>query len=267
MVRAYERAWMIQHHAASTMGSKRAGLTVLKQTMHYLHDMYRLPSANLDYVMVYFQPNKKFPDRIFGDFTRALNNPRGCSMDLFSYLLYPTLSLGTRLPEGWSLKECSNFDLWELNRFYDHYSGGLLLDALRLGQKISGDESLEEIYGRLGFLRKWRAYSLTYKRELNAVLIANQSDLGLNMSEALNGIKILVANPEDLPWDILSIAIGQLVPLYNTDKVPILIYPMVYVEAKRIPYEKQYQLWIYDGSIFNQFMEYVQKRFRAGYWQ
>lgn len=268
MVRAYERAWMIQHHAARTMGSKRAGLTVLKQTMHYLHDMYRLPSANMDYVMVYFQPNKKFPDRIFGDFTRALNNPKGCSMDLFSYLPYPTLSLGTRLREGWSLKECSNFDLWKLNRFYDHYSGGLLLDALRLGQEISGGESLEEIYGRLGFLRKWKAYSLTYKRELNAVLIVNQSDLGLNMSEALNGIKILVANPEGLPWDILSIAIGQLAPLYNnTDKVPILIYPMVYVDAKRIPYEKQYQLWVYDGNIFNQFMEYVQKKFRAGYWQ
>ena len=267
MVRAYERAWIIQHHAAGSVGSKLAGLIVLKQTMHYLHDMYRMPSANIDYVMVYFQPNNKFPNRIFGDFTRALNNPKGCSMDLFSYLPYPALSLGTRLPEGWLLKESSNMDLWELNRFYDHCSGGLLLDALGLSQGISSGESLEEVYSRLGFLRKWSTYSLAYDRDLRAVLFVNQSELGLNLSEFLNGIKILVVNPESLPWDILSIAIGQLVPLYPMDKIPILVYPLEYVDAKGIPYEKKYQLWIYDGSIFGEFMEHVEKKYRAGYWQ
>ena len=267
MVRAYERAWIIQHHAAGSVGGKRAGLIVLKQTMHYLHDMYRMPSANIDYVMVYFQPNNKFANRVFGDFTRALNKPKGCSMDLFSYLPYPTLSLGTRLPEGWSLKKSSNMDLLELNRFYDHCSGGLLLDALGLSQGISSGESLEEVYSRLGFLRKWSTYSLAYDRDLRAVLFVNQSELGLNLSEFLNGIKILVVNPESLPWDILSIAIGQLVPLYPMDKIPILVYPLEYVDAKGIPYQKKYQLWIYDGSIFGEFMEYVEKKFKAGYWK
>ena len=267
MVRAYERSWIIQHHAAGSVGSKLAGLIVLKQTMHFLHDMYRMPSAKIDYVMVYFQPNNKFPNRIFGDFTRALNKPKGCSMDLFSYLPYPALSLGTRLPEGWLLKESSNMDLWELNRFYDHCSGGLLLDALGLSQGISRGESLEEVYSRLGFLRKWSTYSLAYDRDLRAILFVNQSELGLNLSEFLNGIKILVVNPESLPWDILSIAIGQLASLYPMDKIPVLIYPLEYVDSKKIPYEKKYQLWIYDGSIFSEFMEYVEKKFRSGYWQ
>ena len=51
------------------------------------------------------------------------------------------------------------------------------------------------------------------------------------------------------------------------DKIPILVYPLEYVDAKGIPYQKKYQLWIYDGSIFGEFMEYVEKKFRAGYWQ
>jgi hypothetical protein len=64
-------------------------------------------------------------------------------------------------------------------------------------------------------MRGWKVYSLNYNGEPNAVLIVDQSDLGLNLLELLNGIKILVTNTKGLPWDILSIAIGQLAPLYN----------------------------------------------------
>lgn len=241
---------------------------VLKQIMYYLNNMYRLPSSKTDYVMCYFRPESKFPNAIFGGFARELNNPRACSMDLFSYLLYPSLSFKTQLPEGWVLQECSTPYLWELSRFYNHHSGGLLLDVLRRGHKISSDESLENLFERLGFLRRWKAYSLTQGENLNAVLIVNQSDLGLNLSELLNGIKILVTNPEALPWDILSTAIGQLTPLYNMDKVPILIYPVEeYVLSKHIPYEKQYQAWIYDARFVGQFMEYLDRRFKITYWQ
>ena len=267
MVKAYERTWMIQHHASRANDSISPGFTVLKQIMYYLNDMYRLPSAKTDYVMCCFRPQSKFPDRVFGGFTRTLNNPKGCSMDLFSYLPYPTLSLGTRLPEGWLLQKCSTLNLWELKRFYDHHSGGLLLDILTLEDKNQTNESLENLYERLGFVRRWEAYSLTHYSELNAVLIADQSDPGLNLSELLNGIKILVVNPEGLPWDILSTAIGQLAPIYNADKVPVLIYPLEYVDANSIPYEKQYHLWIYDVHFVSRFKEFLQRRFKIDYWK
>jgi len=155
--------------------------------------------------------------------------------------------------------------LWELHRFYNHYSGGLLLDALDLEKKEPVKEPLEEIYNRLGFLRKWRTYSLNHDGELNAVLIVDQSDLGFNLSELLNGIKILVTNPEDLPWNILSIAIAQLTGVYHMERVPILFYPTEYVQNKRVPYEKQYQAWVLDVRYGNEYMEYMQKRFRITY--
>jgi hypothetical protein len=265
MVRAYEQAWMIHHHAALAMESKRTGFAVLKQLMYYLNDMHRLPSAHMDYVMCYFRPDNKFPDRVFGGFARELNDPRGCSLDLFAYLPYPTLSVGTDLPEGWSLNESSETDIWELNRYYRHSSGGLLLDALSIGPEGERSQSLEEAYAQVGLVRSWKVYSLCYRHEVKAIMIINHSDQGFNLSELLNGIKVLVTNPEGLPWSVLSAAIGQLTREYQMAKVPVLFYPTDYVNSNGIPYEKHYQMWILNVQYGNEYLDYVQKRFRIAY--
>ncbi len=262
MVRAYERTWMIHHYAAKPIDNRRAGFILLKRLMHYLNEMCCLPSAKMDYVMCYFQPNNKFPDRIFGSFARALNNPQGCSMDLFKYVPYSSLSLSTKLPKGWLLKPSSAQDLWEMNRFYNHYSNGLFLEALGLGPEHSGDESLEDVYSRLGFLRRLKAYSLSYRGRLNAVLLVDQSDTGFNLSELLNSIKIMVINSEGLPWNILSIAIGQLTSAYHIERVPILFYPFQYAEARNIPYQRQYQLWILNVHFGDYYLQYMQQKFK-----
>jgi hypothetical protein len=265
MVRAYERAWMIHHHAARVMENKRPGFMVLKQVMHYLNDMHRLPSAKIDYVFSYFRPENRFPDRVFGGFARELDEPQGCSLDLFSYLPYPTAFVGNGLPKGWSLKVCSEKDLYAVRKFYDKRSGGLLMDILRFGDPGPQNESIETLYHQMGFLRKFKTFSLEYHGRLSAVLILNQSELGFNLSELLNCIKIVVTDPDDLPWDILSKAVGQLVPFYDMEKVPILIYPLEYVESRAIPYEKQYQLWILNVRYGNEYMKYMQRKFRVGY--
>ena len=266
MVRAYERAWLIQHHAARSVEGRRAGFAVLKQIVLYLNDMHRLPSTKIDQMMVYFQPENKFPDRVFGGFARSQENTGACSMDLFCYLPYSGLSATTKLPEGWSINGCSAMNLWELNLFYRNRSGGLFMDALGLAQKNRSEKSLEEAYSCLGFSRKWRAYSLKFEEELETVLIVNQSDFGFNLSELLNGIKVLLINPEHLSWSILSTAIGQLLGEYRMEDVSLLFFPFDYVKAKDIPYEKQYQLWIYDARFVDQFVQYMKREFRIKDW-
>ncbi len=265
LVRAYEKSWIIQHHSARALKSRRTGFLVLKQIMHHLNDMYRLPSANMDHVMTYFRPENKFPDRVFGGFARQLKDPKACSLDLFSYLPYTSLALPTKLPEGWLLRECSAFDLWELNRFYNHSSGGVFLDALGLSDHIKGSESLEMTYKNSGFLRKMKAYSLVHNDRMNAVLIVNQSEIGFNLSELLNGIKVLVTNLDETPWNILSAALAQLTGTYSKERVPILFFPFDYVMSQNIPYEKQYQLWILNVQYANDYMEYMYKKFRIRY--
>jgi hypothetical protein len=262
MVRAYERAWMIHHFAAKPMGNKLPGFMVLKQIIHYLNGVYRLPSAKMDCVITYFQPENRIIDRIFGGFARYLKNPQGSSLDLFSYLVVPKELANRELPGNWSLRECTTMDLWKLGLFYKYQSGGLFMDAFSLGNENS-DDSLETIFSRQGFIRKLMAYSLIRNDEPVAFLIVNESNLGFNLSELLNGITIIVTDPEYLAWDILSTAISQLSDTYDADKIPLLIYPTDYAERQNIPVEKQYQLWILNLPHYGpEYLKYMEQKFR-----
>ncbi len=265
MIRAYERTWLIHHHAARPMENKMPGFQVLRQMMFFLYGMYHLPSAKMDYVMCYFRPENKFPDRVFGGFAREVNNPRICSLDLFSYSAFPVESVQDRLPPGWSLHETTQPELWELEQFYKHESGGLLLDALNIAKRDVTGESLENIARRLGFIRKWAAYSLVYRDCLKAVLIVNQSDVGVNLSELLNGIKALVIDPENLSREVLSSAISQLTGVYQLENIPLLVYPSRCSDMMKIPSGKKYNAWITDMRHSNKFMEFVQRHFRMRY--
>jgi hypothetical protein len=265
MIRAYERTWLIHHHAAISIENKLAGFVVLRQMMLFLNGMYQLSSAQMDYVICYFRPENKFPNRVFGGFARDFNNHQACSLDLFRYLTLPAASSEKDFPKEWLLRESTPIDLWELEQFYKNNSGGLLLNILRSGEFNPGDESLENVFQRLGFLRRWRTYSLICQDHLKAIFIVNQSDLAINMSSLLNCIKVLIIDPSGLPFELLSVAVSKLGSVYNLDKVTLVIYPASGIESTGISSKKQYQLWILDLRYLNQFMNYVQENFRMKY--
>ncbi len=268
MIRAYERAWMIHHHAARPLEKKRPGFLVLKQMVQFLYGMYHLPSAKMDYIMCYFRHDNLFPDRVFGGFAREINNPKICSLDLFSYMTFPVGVPQNQVKPGWSLHESTFSELWELEQFLKHQSGGYIFDALSLGQKNVNDESLESVAQRLGFCRQWKIYSLVNRNCLKAVLVVNQSDVGANLSELLNGIKVLITDPENLPWEDLSLAVAKLTGVYHLDCIPLLIYPAIYNEITNISCEKKYQMWVLNvvhHPSANEFVEYLQRRFGMNY--
>jgi hypothetical protein len=266
MVKAYERAWMVHHLAAQSepVTGQHTGIPLLRQIINYFEGFYRLPAFKIDHWICYYRPQTRFMDMFFGDFARHLRNPRACSLDTFAYKSYPTTSPQEPLPEKWLLEKFSPSDLFDLERFYRNHGNGLLLDVLRLGQDdADSDDSLEELYKRNGFTRKWKAYSLSHGQELKAVLIVNQSDLGLNLSELLNGIKIIITDPTGLPWDILSSAVARLTGIYEVEKIPLLIYPHTYLENNGIPYEKQYLMFIMDMQHGKDFLDYLKGRLKA----
>lgn len=265
MMRAYEKTWLIQHHAARPLENKLPGLQVLKQIMIFLHGMYQMPSAKMDYVMCYYRPDNKFPSRTFGGFAKNLNNSKGCSEDCFCYLSYQKDFSEEAIPQHWSLQESSPMDLWELQNFYQYSSAGLLMSVLGFGHDQKNEESLEEVSKRHGFLRKWNVFSLVYKNKLKAAFIVNQSDLGVNLSELLNCIMIIVVDSDNLSWDVVKASLSKMAKIYNVSSIPLLVYPQYYVEDNRIPYEKQYQLWILNMRFSNQLMEFMQRRFRMKY--
>ena len=89
------------------MDGKRIGPLVMKQITHFTHDMHRLPSANMDYMMCYYQPKNRFSSFLFGGFAKKINDPEICSVDRFAYLIYPKLALDPKLPDEWYLDRCT----------------------------------------------------------------------------------------------------------------------------------------------------------------
>jgi hypothetical protein len=181
---------------------------------------------------------------------------------LFSYLSIENRFLDIRLPRGWHLEPLSKSDSDALREFYQTNSGGLLLDAMSLNcnGKINGE--LEAVYSRHGLFRRMNVYALKREEETIAVLIADHSDRGLNLSELLNCIKVIVLRAKELPWKTLHKAVSQLVQKYDMKKIPVMCYPSEYMLEKRIPYEKKYRLWILSVDAGDEFMEYMHQRLR-----
>ena len=265
LIHAFERAWMIQHHASRPLENKLPGLKVLRSAILFLHGIYQMPSANMDFILGFYRPENKFPDKTFGGFSRYLNDPKKCSLDIFSYLLYETLDTSPELPEGYTVEECGALDLWQLNNFYKYHSGGILLEVLNLDADNPNDE-VEKDYANLGFLRKLKAFSLSKQGSLCAVLIVNQSNLGINLSDLLNGIMIFIVNREDLSWKILAAAIEKLSKRFRfSQKTPLLFYPNYWVKSWNISYDKEYCLWALNLRFSDLFLEFMKKQLRLNY--
>ena len=136
----------------------------------------------------------------------------------------------------------------------------MLLDVLRLGQTDDGNETLEEVYRRHGFLRQWRTYALLKEESLKAVLVVNHSSPGLSLSEFLNNIKVVVTDPTGLPWDVLTAALARLAPEFKTEIVPLLIYPANYPSEQGLKVDRQYYLWIIDTQYGKEYLDYMEDK-------
>jgi hypothetical protein len=260
IVRAYQHALMIHHLAARPLKGKHVGLFVLKNLHRFCEGLVRYPSSRMDHLIVYFRPENYFPNLLFGGFSRDLGNPRACSLDLFAYMSHPTDRPQDPFPPCWRLTDFETSHLPELERFYRNSSGGLLLDVLRLGQTDDGNETLEEVYRRHGLLRQWRTYALLKEQSLKAVLVVNHSSPGLNLSEFLNNIKVIVTDPTGLPWGVLTAALARLTPEFKTEIVPLLIYPANYPSEQGLKVDRQYYLWIIDTQYGKEYLDYMEDK-------
>ncbi len=259
-IRAYQRAWMIHHLAARSSGARRIGLDVLRHSHYYFDGMYRLPSIGMDYMIMYFRPNNRFPDYFFGGFCRDYNKPRACSMDLFAYMNMSTPPADSELNNGWSVEQCTPEDIDELKTWYAKESGGLAIDAFGIATDLGAMEiKLKDMYGNIGLRRCCTPYAVRNDGKIQAFLIADQSDAGINLSELLNSIKIFVVNL-DLPWRELQRAVATLRDSYDTGGIPLLVWPIKYMEAHKVPYEKGYNLWVLNTEYGDDYVEYIKQK-------
>jgi hypothetical protein len=263
MVHAYNPSWLMHHFAARPMEGKIAGLKILRQITHYINGLYRFPSGGMDYIMAYYRPENEIMNTIFGGFASYFGNPKGSSVDLFSYSYFHKDSFNQALPSDWILREYISSDFDKLTDFYEEHSGGLLLDALDLNSPM---QLLRDSFIKAGFKRNCQTFCLCFKEEQIAFFIVNQSDLGLNLSDLLNGIKIIIINEAKLKWDIVTLAINKISSFYEEKQISLLVYPSDYLSRQGIRADKNYQLWILKiSSTSDQYHEYMKSKFRIKY--
>lgn len=263
MVHAYEPSWVIHHFSAKPLESKVPGMLILRQIFHYLSGCYRFHSHAMNYVMTYYRPDNRFVDKIFGGFARELNNPAGSSLDLFSYLHFDRSSTSQPLPDGFILRQCLPDDFKIFKSFYERVSGGLLFESFRPDLQA---EQLKESFLHAGFKRNCQTYCLCREDKHLAFFIVNQSDLGLNLSDLLNGIKVFIIDNNTLKWPVIQSVLRTLGHAYTTDHIPILTFPASYLPQQGVDVSKQYQLWIMKTDICaNAYTEYMRLKFRVRY--
>jgi hypothetical protein len=259
MIRFCRKSWLIQHHASRKSSSFRPGLLVLNQISRYVNDIHKIYSAHLEYVCCYFREDNKFPRRVFGGVAKFIDDPKGCSINKFAYFHYKSSDFKWDLSGPWMLSKAQSDDISELKNFYQYDSGGLMLNALNLDPGSSNDDDLSEAYRKLGFKRERLIFALKKDCILKAIVIVNISDIGLNMSDLTNCIKVIVLDESDLPKDTLYLVLSLLSSKFEQKEIPVLLYPDHYAEKQFIPCERKYSFWVLNLQYLDQYFTFCEK--------
>jgi len=260
MLRFYQNAWLIHHHAASRKGPVMAGVEVLDQVGSYVNEFHTLHSTHMDFVICYFRPENRFPNRVFGGVVRDIADPRGASLDTFAYL-HPTGEYGGG-GESFQLFPAGPGDLEALGRFYERRSGGLMLDALDLKNSAGTDENLSQEYRRHGFSRQRHLFALKQEDALRAVFMVTLSDLGLNLSNLTRCVHAFVLDAAGLSPGVLMSAYRRLRSHFDREELPLLIFPSEYAENRTLDFEKKYTLWVLNLLSLDGYFTSIHKTFK-----
>ncbi|MCX5848902.1 MAG: PilZ domain-containing protein [Deltaproteobacteria bacterium] len=279
MVKAYENSWLIHHLAARPMRGKRTGVKTLNHFVNYLDCLYRLPvsSKTMRYNFCYYRPENIFSDYYFGGVCKIFKRREICSMDLFGYMPMSVESETGPLPDDWSLERFSKDDLILMRNYYNGLGGGMMLDAYALECRAAENEGLSEkifgtpvnnnhnniisMYNKIGLKRESKVFSIRHNGRIKAALIVDSSDLGVNMSELLNSIKVIVID-NTMPWSILQSAVSILGKIYGSDKIMILIFPFNYMQQQGVDCKKRYYLWVLNTNLDGNDMDIIKERAR-----
>ena len=88
------------------------------------------------------------------------------------------------------------------------------------------------------------------------------ADLGLNLSDLTNCIKIFILDAAEFRKDIFSAMVSKVADSVMQDELPILLFPAVYADNQNIEYEKHYNLWIINLQYTDPYFKYINRLLR-----
>jgi hypothetical protein len=128
----------------------------------------------------------------------------------------------------------------------------------------SHSSDLSEEFGKLGLKRERQLYALKRKNRLQAVVMVNIADIGLNLSDLTNAITLFVLDQRELTNGMVCEALSDLMKSLGQEQLPVLIYPEAAAESLKIPIEKRYVMWSLMPHFSDGFHRYTNSILRAG---
>jgi hypothetical protein len=258
MLRLYEKTWLMHHHA-SRLSSIKSRFSLLAKVARFTCDSYRLSSMHMDYLVSYYQATNKFSSLVFNGVAKSINDPKGCSLDTFAGLHYRrTVEDELNMQPPWRLTKTLPEDLEELASYYQGESGGLMIQALDLEPGAIDQVNLTREYQKMGFTSIRHVLSLKKYDSLRAIIVLNISDVGINLEDLTNCIKIIVIDPDDLPKNTLYLTLSLLLKKIARNEMSVLIYPSEYAKDHFIQYEKLLNLWILNTQYSDKYYKHLQ---------
>jgi hypothetical protein len=110
--------------------------------------------------------------------------------------------------------------------------------------------------------RQRRVFALRQQGRVTALLMANISDFAVNLSDLTNSVSIFVID-RSLSYAILHQALCVAAEVYETGKVPVLLYPLSYAQhakpAHHRIHHRIYELWVLNLAHTDDFFKHYQQ--------
>jgi len=115
---------------------------------------------------------------------------------------------------------------------------------------------------RLGLKRERKLFSLKDHGCLKAIIAISLSDFGLNLSDLTNCIKIFALAPDVFRSKCLESLLSMVCARLGGEEIPVMLYPLTFVEEQRLPYDKLYNLWVCSLQYSDPYLRYLKRLLR-----
>ncbi len=256
MLRLFDRAWLVHHHAGDKRSNGFAGIKALSQLSRYINEVYRIETAKINYVFCFFRPNNKFPARVLGGVARYLKGNKVCSIDEMSYISSVKSFLCREIDTSIRVYKASSMDFNDAMHVYENISGGLFFRMMN----FENSNSVQKSYEKSGFERKKEIYTVKKGHVSVGLVVLLQTMSFMNMSNLSNTIIFLNLQPGKCESKTILTSIKIVSELSDADDLSALIFP---AESSCQEVDKNYALWILNLEHVDDYFRYCTRLFKS----
>jgi hypothetical protein len=256
-VRAYRKAWIIHHLAATAPGRQRVSLARLLNLaiIEYLEQQ-----PDIEWIRVYYRPENPWPAKTLGSFAKRVSDSSLSSHRILHYVRGATR--GQIVPAdkpGLRIRAAEVADLQEVEAYFVSRRDNIALKAEDLCAPHLLMSGIAQQYEALGLERRREILIAERHGTINGFALLEISSPGLNLSELTSSFRVFLRRPDSEARLALIAAsraryaqLGRSVAVALAESHELTAFTEAGMDAT-----KRYATWTWHRSLYRQFFEYI----------